>query len=161
MKRPRDPDGNRITDLARCGQDLTPKVRRELSVHALRAFFRIADEWALTDREQMKLLGLSDTRTLRRWRRDGISRLGRDALERISYILAIYERIHVLLPAPGRAAAWIRAANTAPGFAGHSVLDRMARGNVGDLYVVRQYLEAEVGGFVRDDDPTAWQGAET
>lgn len=131
---------------------LTPPVRRELSRPALRAFFRIATEWALTDNEQMKLLGLSDTRTVRRWRQGGVSRLRRDTLERISYILAIYERIHVLLPSPGRAAAWMRAANTAPIFAGQSALHRMTAGNVGDLYVVRQYLEAEVGGLLRKHD---------
>lgn len=83
MMRPRDSDGKEITDLAHCGQDLTPTVRQELSGPALKTFFRIAEEWALTDREQMKLLGLTDSRTLRRWRRDGISRLGRDTLERI------------------------------------------------------------------------------
>jgi hypothetical protein len=37
-------------------------------------------------------------------------------------------------------------ANTAPLFAGKSALDRMLGGQVADLFVVRQYLDAQRGG---------------
>jgi hypothetical protein len=38
----------------------------------------------------------------------------------------------------------MRAPNAAPLFDGRSALDRMTAGNVGDLYVVRQYLEGQL-----------------
>ena len=37
--------------------------------------------------------------------------------------------------------AWIKKTNTAPVFGGKSALNRMLGGNIGDLVVVRQYLE--------------------
>jgi hypothetical protein len=41
--------------------------------------------------------------------------------------------------------AWVRQPNTAVPFGGRSALDRMLGGNVGDLFVVRQYLDAQRG----------------
>ena len=40
---------------------------------------------------------------------------------------------------------WVRKPNTAPPFGGGSALERMLSGQVADLYVVRQYLDAERG----------------
>ena len=45
-----------------------------------------------------------------------------------------------------RADEWLRKPNSAPLFGGHSALDRMLGGQVADLYVVRQYLDAQRGG---------------
>jgi hypothetical protein len=45
-----------------------------------------------------------------------------------------------------RADEWIRKPNTAPLFAGKSALARMLGGQVADLFVVRQYLDAQRGG---------------
>lgn len=70
------------------------------------------------------------------------TRLTRDALERISYILGIYKALQLLLPAPDSADAWIKASNAAAIFGGGSALERMLAGNVSDLYVVRNYLDA-------------------
>jgi hypothetical protein len=39
----------------------------------------------------------------------------------------------------------VRKPNTAPPFGGRSALERMLSGQVADLYVVRQYLDAERG----------------
>jgi hypothetical protein len=40
----------------------------------------------------------------------------------------------------------VRKPNDAPLFGGHPALRRMLSGNVADLYVVRQYLDAVRGG---------------
>ena len=66
-------------------------------------------------------------------------------LERISYVLGIYKALQILIPDEARADAWIATPNTAPLFGGHSALERMLGGNVGDLYAVRQYLDAQRG----------------
>jgi hypothetical protein len=51
--------------------------------------------------------------------------------------------LHILLPKT--ADQWIRKSNTAGIFGGRSALDRMTSGNVADLYVVRQYVDAQLG----------------
>lgn len=117
----------------------------DLGGAALRAFFGLAKAWALSEQEQMKLLGLSSRSTLHSWKSGRVSKLSRDTIERISYLLGIFKAINILLPDQRRADAWMRAPNKAPLFGGRSALDRMISGNIGDLYVVRQYLDAQRG----------------
>lgn len=114
---------------------------------AFRTFFRIADLWKLSPDEQMRLLGLTSRSTYYKWRNEPPKRLTPDLLERLSYIFGIYKDLQVLLPDPAAADAWIRKPNSAPLFNGRSALDRLLSGHVADLYVVRQYLDAERGGW--------------
>lgn len=114
---------------------------------AFRTFFRIAELWGLSADEQMKLLGIPARSTYYKWRHDPPGRLSPDLLERLSYIFGIYKDLQVLLPEPEVADGWLRRANTAPLFGGASALERMLSGRVADLYVVRQYLDAERGGW--------------
>ena len=80
------------------------------------------------------------------WKKNSAGQLGRDTLERVSYILGIYKALQILLPDTVAADAWVRKPNAAPLFAGKPALQRMLSGNVADLYVVRQYLDAWRGG---------------
>ena len=121
--------------------------RKELSGPALRAFLRIAKLWNLSVDEQMTLLGLTSRSTYFKWKKGGNLTLPKDTLERISYVLGIYKALQILLPDERAADAWIHKPNTAPPFSGQSALDRMLSGNVSDLYVVRQYLDAQLGGW--------------
>jgi hypothetical protein len=118
---------------------------QDLSGPALRTFFRIADAWRLNEAEQMKLLGLESRSTLQSWKRGQVRKIGRDALERISYVIGIFGALQVLLPSQSEADRWIRKPNTAPLFGGLPAIDRMVSGNVADLFVVRQYLDAQRG----------------
>jgi hypothetical protein len=111
----------------------------------LRAFVRIAELWQLSIAEQLTLLGLSSRSTFFKWRKEPQVRLPRDTLERISYILGIYKALQLLLPDTRAADEWIRRPNEASVFGGRSALDRMLSGNVADLYIVRQYLDAQRG----------------
>ena len=52
-----------------------------------------------------------------------------------------------LFPDSKRSDQWIKKPNSAPIFDGVSALDRMLTGKVSDLYVVRQYLDSERGGW--------------
>ena len=97
--------------------------------------------------EQRKLLGLTNRATLYNWRKDKEVSLPKDTLERISYIFGIFKALQILLPDEKAADAWVKRPNAAPLFAGKSALDRMLAGQVADLYVVRQYLDAQRGGW--------------
>ena len=117
----------------------------DLGGPALRTFFKLAKAWELSEQEQMKLLGLGSRSTLHAWKGGRVSKVSRDTLERISYLLGIFKAINILLPDTKRADQWMRLPNKAPLFGGRSALDRMTTGNIGDLYVVRQYLDAQRG----------------
>ncbi|MEW6415141.1 MAG: MbcA/ParS/Xre antitoxin family protein [Pseudomonadota bacterium] len=121
---------------------------REISAAGLRAFFNIARDWGLSTDEQMVLLGSPGRSTFFKWKAAPESaELKRDTLERLSYLLGIYKALQILLPDATAADAWVKKPNTAPGFGGRSALDRMLGGNVSDLFAVRQYLDAQRGGW--------------
>ena len=112
---------------------------------ALRTFFRLAEAWDLTGAEQATLLGVARA-TLYQWKQGKVGALDRHQLERLSYLFGIYAALQILFPLARRADEWLRKPNSAPLFDGHSALDRMLGGQVSDLYVVRQYLDAQRGG---------------
>ena len=122
-------------------------ARKGLSGPALRTFFRIAGHWGLSTDEQMTLLGVTARSTFFKWKKNPNTVLPKDALERISYVLGIYKAIQILLPDEKAADEWVKRPNTAPPFGGRSALDRMMSGQVADLFVVRQYLDAQRGGW--------------
>jgi hypothetical protein len=95
----------------------------------------------------MALLGASARSTFFKWKKDQDGHLSLDTLERISYLLGIFKALHILLPHEDAADAWVKKPNAAPLFAGKSALDRMLSGRVSDLYVVRQYLDSQRGGW--------------
>ncbi len=129
-------------------QTLTRKLDpKTASGPALRIFFRLADRWELDVDQQMKLLGVAARSTFFKWKKDMDGHLSMDTLERISYLLGIFKSLHILLPVEDAADAWIKKTNTATIFGGKSALDRMLSGHVSDLYVVRQYLDAQRGGW--------------
>lgn len=121
---------------------------KAISGAAVRAFGNIAQLWHLDIDEQLTLLGSPPRSTYYKWKKQPeTAYLGRDTLERISYILGIYKALQILLPDEKAADSWIRKPNAAPLFGGKSALERMLSGNVADLYVVRQYLDAVRGGW--------------
>jgi hypothetical protein len=128
----------------------TPAIatdRKALSGPALRTFFRIAELWGLSADEQMTLLGLTARSTFFKWKKATDTVLPKDTLERISYILGIYKALQILLPDEKAADEWVKRPNDAPLFSGQSALSRMLSGQVADLFVVRQYLDAQRGGW--------------
>lgn len=112
---------------------------------ALRSFWRLAEAWKLGVNEQATLLGVGRT-TLYQWKQGKVGPLDRHVLERLSYLFGIYAALQILLPVPERANEWVRKPNTAPFLGGQSALARMLGGQVADLFVVRQYLDAQRGG---------------
>jgi hypothetical protein len=114
----------------------------------LPAIFAIFKQWQLTGAQQMTLLGLSNEKTLYNWKsQPEKAKLTRDLLERTSYILGIYKSLELLLPDPKLAAQWLTTPNDNPLFNGTAPLDRLLAGQVVDLAVVRDFLDAERGGW--------------
>jgi hypothetical protein len=112
---------------------------------ALRTFFRLAEAWGLTGAEQARLLGVARA-TLYQSKQGKVGPLDRHVLERLSHVFGIYSSLQILFPASGRADEWIRKPNSARVFGGRSALERMLGGQVSDLFVVREYLDAQRGG---------------
>ena len=112
---------------------------------ALRTFWRLAEAWKLSINEQMTLLGVGRS-ALYQWKQGKVGPLDRHVLERLSYLFGIYAALQLLLPEQARADEWLRKPNAAPLFGGRSALQHMLGGQVADLFVVRQYLDAQRGG---------------
>jgi hypothetical protein len=123
----------------------TPAPNSSESAAALRAFFEIADAWKLSTDDQIKLLGSPGRSTFFKWKKETPA-LPSDTLERISHILNIYRALELLLPDSKSAEGWVRRPSSAPILHGRTALERMLSGQVSDLYVVRQYLDAQRGG---------------
>lgn len=121
-------------------EELNAADRRRLTGPALRIFWNLARVWSLTEAEQMRLLNVSTSATLSRWRKGEISALRRDALERISLLIGIYRASNALFGSD-LADSWIRLPNQGPLFRGETPLNRMLSGNLKLLYAIRSYLE--------------------
>ena len=114
----------------------------------LPAIFAIFSQWRLIGAQQMTLLGLSNEKTLYNWKsQPEKAKLSRDLLERASYILGIYKSLEILLPDQALADQWLAAPNDNPLFNGTAPLDRLLAGQVTDLAMVRNFLDAERGGW--------------
>lgn len=118
-----------------------------VSSSLLPAIFNIFNQWHLTGAQQMTLLGLSNEKTLYNWKsRPEKAKLTRDLLERASYILGIYKSLQILLPERVLSDQWLAVPNDNPLFNGKAPLERLLAGQVVDLAVVRNFLDAQRGG---------------
>lgn len=103
--------------------------------------------WNLSVGEQMALLGVTARSTFFKWKKDPGTVLTKDTAERISCVLGIYKALEILLPDESAAHEWVKRPNSAAPFGGRSALECMSSGQIADLYVVRQYLDAQSGGM--------------
>jgi hypothetical protein len=117
-----------------------------VSSAALQAFFNLSARWRLSAAQERILLGSPPESTFFKWKAEKTARrLGRDVLERISYLLGISKALNILLPSPRAADEWVKKPNAAPLFHGQSALDRMLGGSLVDLADVRRFLDAQRG----------------
>lgn len=128
------PRAARISDTAQAGA-------------GLRTFARIVDKWELPSSDAMALLGVDSRSTyydlLKRAREAReVKGLGKDQLDRLSYLLGIYEAIRVLFPHSEESRnEWVSRANTASLFGGRSPIELMRSSMIG-LYQTFTHLVA-------------------
>ncbi|WP_313206928.1 hypothetical protein [Stenotrophomonas sp.] len=96
----------------------------ELREPALRVFFRLAEEWSLSEQEQSILLA-SNVGELGRWRQGIANDVGADVLTRVSLLLGIYKALHTLFADRGQANAWLRRNHVAGEFLDTTALGHM------------------------------------
>lgn len=115
----------------------------QMSRVAVKLFFGITEEWSLTDEQRCTLAGLGTRTTLHNWRQKLAAgepiKLGRDTLERLSYLAGIYKAVQLLFADRAQWQNWVRKPNR--DFGGASALQRMLGGRVVDLVDVRRYLD--------------------
>lgn len=110
---------------------------------AVKAFFRIADLWRLSNEQARILLGQPARSTFYKWKRGAASAVPYDTVRRTSYVLGIYKALQILFPKEQQADEWVHRPNAA--FGGGSALARMLGGDVTDLAAVRRYLDVVRG----------------
>ena len=119
------------------------KDPKRIASAALQVFFNLSEKWGLQAKEERVLLGDPAESTFYAWKAErAASKLSRDTLERISYLMGIYKALNILLPNEQAANEWLKKQNEAPMFSGDTALNRMLAGNVSDLADVRRYLDA-------------------
>src|ERR1700730_9567420 len=103
----------------------------------LRTFTRIAEQWKISGRDAMALLGVDSRSTyyelLKRARESKeVKGLSRDQLDRLSYLLGVYEAVRVLFSHSQESRdAWVTRTNTAALFGGRSPIEIMRSGMIG------------------------------
>lgn len=108
--------------------------------------FRILDRWGCSQEEQCLLLAIDSRTTLNKYRKgDYPAKLGRDLLERMSYILNINKSLKIIFTSAESVDGWVRKPNKHPLFDGSSAMSKMLNGNMADLYVVAKYTNAMRG----------------
>src|SRR5687768_9671472 len=116
----------------------------------LRTFARIVDLWQLSAADAMALLGVDSRSTyyaLLKRARDSreVEGLSSDQLDRLSYVLGIYEAIRTIFPHSDETRnGWISRANTDSLFAGRAPIEMMRASMIG-LYQTYAHLTAARG----------------
>lgn len=128
-------------------RDLAPEQARRLGAAGMRTVLAIADEWQLPVAMRRLLLGGIGESTYHKWKAGDVGTPSRDQLERLSLLLGIYKALRLLFADDATGVRWLKAANTDRDFSGQSPLDRMLRGSIEDLYVVRRYLDGWRGSW--------------
>ncbi len=107
---------------------------------AMQGFFAIMRQWAIDNNDAMILLGLPSKRTFYAWKKGEVKTVPADTLRRIGYIAGIFKALEILYSNAQLADGWTKRGNRY--FGGQTPLQRMTAGDVTDLAVVRQYLDA-------------------
>ncbi len=120
-------------------------ITQDEAMAMLRAAFNLFRLWGVNDTQARLLLGQPSTSTFYRWKRGEIGPLPHDTIWRLGDLMGIHKALRYMFKEPECGYAWISKPNDA--FGGQSALDRMLSGAPSDLTAVRNYLDAERGGW--------------
>jgi len=127
---------------------LAMTMTNDASAMALRTFLAVAERLALPVRERLALLGIAKstyTVWLKRLEQGDLREVDGDKLDRMAYVLGIYELAGAVFP---DGVAWLTRANQAPAFQGRRPLDRMLDGRMEDLMETLSYLKTATLGLL-------------
>jgi hypothetical protein len=125
----------------------TPVSERSQAGAGLRTFARIAEQWNLAANDAMALVAVESRSTyyelLRRARESrDVKGLNGDQLDRLSYLLGIYQSLRVLFPHSEETRdSWVTRPNSGTLFAGRPPLELMRASMIG-LYQTFLHLAA-------------------
>ena len=123
----------------------TGKVTQAEAEAMLRAAFKLFERWNVSPAQARVLLGQPSSSTFYRWKRGHVGSLPPDRVWRLGDLMGIHKALRHMFTDPERGYAWISQPNAA--FGGKSALDRMLTGAPSDLTAIRNYLDAERGGW--------------
>jgi hypothetical protein len=128
-----------------------PANRRRLSAPGMRTFLAIADLWALTEQERLRILGHPARSTYHKWAKQAREHaeftLDADVLTRISAVLGIYQALRILFETEQEGLSWLRGPHQATVFGGQPPINLMVDGTQDSLLTVRRFLDAARGGL--------------
>jgi len=131
-------------------QDMGPDHRKRLSGPGLRTFLAIADQWQLSEKERLAVLGQPSRSAYYAWvkkaQEGGELSLGVDVLLRISAVLGIQKALDILFHAPDQAMIWLKGPHLGLPFGGQAPVELVVSGTQDGLLAVRRYLDAWRGG---------------
>lgn len=114
----------------------------DLEAEALtRTTINLFNAWKLTDAQARTLLGGLSARTWARWKDGKAGRVDRDLKMRMAHLMGVHKGVRHLFKDATRGYDWVKAPNTA--FGGKSALEVMLQGELSDLAVMREWLDAE------------------
>jgi hypothetical protein len=120
-------------------------TRKRLSPAAIEAFFKIVENWDLSNDDGMRILGgVSHGRYygLKRARK-GV--LTQDELTRVSFLIGIFKALNILFQRK-LADQWMSRANSNPMFHGAAPLAVLIEGGLPAMLQVRRLLDSRRGG---------------
>ncbi|MGZ5889282.1 MAG: MbcA/ParS/Xre antitoxin family protein [Hyphomicrobium sp.] len=123
----------------------TSEVTQAEAAAMIRTVFNLFRLWKVTDAQARVLLGQPSPSTFYRWKRGEIGSMPADTIWRLGDLMGIHKALRHLFTEPERGYAWVSRPNAA--FGGKSALERMLAGAPSDLTAVRNYLDAERGGW--------------
>lgn len=123
----------------------SPVITDEEAGALARTTVNLFRAWGVSDAEARTLLGGMAARTWARWKDGEIGRIDRDLRMRMAHLMGIHKGLRYLFKDPARGYAWVRKPNAA--FGGSSALDIMLRGELSDLALMREWLDAERGAW--------------
>ena len=123
----------------------TGTVTQAEAAAMIRAAFNLFRRWDVSDAQARVLLGQPSPSTFYRWKRGEVGAVPSDTIWRLGDLMGIHKALRHLFTEPERGYGWVRRPNAA--FGGKSALDRMLAGAPSDLTAVRNYLDAERGGW--------------
>ena len=107
--------------------------------------FNIFDRWDISNEQARTLLGNPSERDFQMWKGSEIASVPTDTIWRLGDILGIHKALRYMFTESQRGYEWVKKPNAR--FLGKSALEVMLVGSQAHLSAIRNYLDAERGGW--------------